>query len=528
MSRHAWALVVPALLASCVVPTLDELSKDTTYLCDDEHPCVVGFACVEGECVREVPACTEGEERPCLNTEGVCRQGRERCEGGSFGACSVAPEAERCDGLDNDCDGNTDEGVSAPCAKQQGVCFMATSTTCTVSGATCSVSTYRAHSPDYEEIETRCDGLDNDCDGRVDEWAPLQVSDAGVPARRASAVGLAGDARALVIYERGTRVRVRSVTADGALTPEIAPATTVDQVTRARLPVLARDGSLQLAAWVEEFSTGLVRIMGAPLSAVGRSTLAMEGSVPLASFAPDGGAPTAVTELALALDANASQVVLALVVDGSLSVLGSPSDLSSGGGWGPLQVASAAQRPSVTAGPAGGFLLSFEDASGEVRSCVVTAGAEPGVACGGAGPRGRSPWATLTGAMPLVTGLFLDDVDAGVQQVAQLACDAGLDCSRQGPGPGFPGPRAGMSELRFASGARGGLPSFAAWQEPLGSAPQVRYFSPLRADAGVRSTGTPLGQRALPVSLGPGVGLVVFDTEGAAEAGVYAQRVCTQ
>jgi hypothetical protein len=46
---------------------------------------------------------------------GICRQGTETCAAGRFGACmgQVLPRAESCNGLDDDCDGVVDEGVCA-------------------------------------------------------------------------------------------------------------------------------------------------------------------------------------------------------------------------------------------------------------------------------------------------------------------------------------------------------------------------------------------------------------------------------
>jgi streptogramin lyase len=48
---------------------------------------------------------------------GVCQKGKRGCEAGFWGECKgqVIPQGEVCDGLDNDCDGDTDEGVLSPC-----------------------------------------------------------------------------------------------------------------------------------------------------------------------------------------------------------------------------------------------------------------------------------------------------------------------------------------------------------------------------------------------------------------------------
>ncbi|MFP2897752.1 MopE-related protein, partial [Corallococcus sp. 4LFB] len=103
--------------------------------------------------------------------QGVCAAGVTACTNGSV-VCQhrQAASAERCDSLDNDCDGATDEGnpggLQACETGQLGVCGAGV-TYCTQGAIHC-VPTQGASS----EV---CDGVDNDCDSQVDEGVPTQT-----------------------------------------------------------------------------------------------------------------------------------------------------------------------------------------------------------------------------------------------------------------------------------------------------------------------------------------------------------------
>lgn len=61
--------------------------------------------------------CEVGESRTCAEggLGGACGGGTQNCIDGGWGACSIAPAAETCDGIDSDCDGTVDEMLTVRC-----------------------------------------------------------------------------------------------------------------------------------------------------------------------------------------------------------------------------------------------------------------------------------------------------------------------------------------------------------------------------------------------------------------------------
>ena len=78
------------------------------------------------------------------------------------------PEPERCDGADNDCDGEIDEGfdLGSVCSVGVGACVAQAIRVCDPAGEGSICDGVPG-----EPTEERCDGVDNDCDGQIDERA---------------------------------------------------------------------------------------------------------------------------------------------------------------------------------------------------------------------------------------------------------------------------------------------------------------------------------------------------------------------
>ncbi len=201
--------------ATCADDCLSDADGDGVSDCED--PCVDRDGDGFGESGGPPPTCAGPD---CRDDLALVHPGRP----------------ERCNGLDDDCNGLTDAadaglgaGDPQPCEAQQGVCGGASKPAGLCENGVwlpCNDATYAAHSAFYEpRVESSCDGRDNDCNGSfagdVDEdftlvdwdWTVRRVGEpcgtgacAGGTAVCGSGVSLRCNSASLVAPERCDRV----------------------------------------------------------------------------------------------------------------------------------------------------------------------------------------------------------------------------------------------------------------------------------------------------------------------------------
>jgi len=144
--------------------------------CPDDYQCkqvldVWGYetnqcVLVAGECECRPWFVDEGAATACekQNDHGIC-PGQRVCTAGGLTPCdALEPAQEACNAKDDNCNGEVDENAGG------GVCFVENDFGACMGNYDCDNGKLSCDAP--EAVAEQCDGKDNDCDGDVDEGFP--------------------------------------------------------------------------------------------------------------------------------------------------------------------------------------------------------------------------------------------------------------------------------------------------------------------------------------------------------------------
>jgi len=163
------------------IPTSTQVRLLDVKLSDIDSNSIQPFNLNNGTINIEI--CINGEIKSCGSSIGECQPGNQTCSGNQWGTCigGVGPSPEICDGLDNDCDGGTDNIIDTANPLTR-FCSINHQGICAVGNETCTVGSWGGCPSPQQEIcwngiDEDCNGADSQCEGDINGDGCIDILD---------------------------------------------------------------------------------------------------------------------------------------------------------------------------------------------------------------------------------------------------------------------------------------------------------------------------------------------------------------
>lgn len=187
---------LPLLEAECV-PWADVQGSFCSFQCGETYPCPSGYSCQKVEkgsiCLPAAAQCSCAPLGAMLSLTTTCSRetsyglcyGEVRCDGASLTTCDApTPKEEACNGQDDDCDGAIDEGFAdsdydgiADCIDPVIPDPDPNQNDLDQDGVPNDLDCSPGNPSIYPGATEGCNGIDDDCDGTIDEGYPDKTGD---------------------------------------------------------------------------------------------------------------------------------------------------------------------------------------------------------------------------------------------------------------------------------------------------------------------------------------------------------------